>query len=132
MAEIVFRDYLPYHKNVVATPVVITDDTPTWTTINQLVISDTLPAGEYVITLNWTWQMADVNDSAYFRLVSPLTSGQTHIYEPRDANDVSVRTAATPVTHAGGAVTLTFEGSKTVGAQDLTIDESSIEFERKA
>ena len=131
MADKAFRDYLPYHKSVIDSPVVITADTPTFTTINQLVISDSLPAGEYVVTLSYVWHMADVNDSALFRVSSPVTTGEIYKYEPKDASDLIVRTHAKPVTHAGGAITITLEGSKTTAAGDLTIDSSAVEFERK-
>ena len=130
MAEIEFRDYLPYHKSIAATPVAVS--TPdTWTQLNVLTITDSLPAGEYVITTGFTWSSADVNDSVSFRVQSALTSGDVHTYEPKDANDLVSRSVLKPVTHAGGPVTFTFEGLKTSATDDMTVAWSALEFERK-
>jgi hypothetical protein len=131
MANKDFREYLPYHKNVVDTLLTITADTPTFTTINQLVITDDLPAGEYVLTLSYVWWMIDVNDSALFRVTWPITTAEIYRYEPQDQSDLIARTHARPVTFGGGPLTITFEGSKTLAAQDLNINWSTIEFERK-
>jgi len=131
MAEIAFRDYLPYHLNIEETPLVITSDSPTYTTINQLIISASLPAGQYIMTLSYVWWMADTNDSALFRVISPVTSGEVYKHEPKDASDLVSRTQARPVTHAGGPITITFEGSKTAAAGNLNINWSAVEFERK-
>ena len=132
MADVAFREYLPYHKSPIAAPLVVTDDDPTFTTMNTLVITENLPAGEYVLTICWEWWMADVNDSAMFKIIPPLTLGTVYQHEPKDASEVIVRTAAQPLTYAGGPVTITTEASKTAGADDLHINWSTIEFERKA
>ena len=132
MADVQFRTYLPYHKVRVDTPIVVTADTPTYTQMAQLVITDNLPAGEYVVSISWEWSMPDVNDSALFRVISPILQDTIYRHEPNDANEKAFRTASIPLTYAGGPITFTTEASKTTGAADLTIGLSSIEFERKA
>ena len=131
MADVPFRTYLPYHYNSVETPIVVTDDTPTWTVVNTMIIGDNLPAGVYCLTLSWKWEMADINDSALFRVISPITTGESYRYEPNDVNERRIHTISTPETHLGGAITFQFEASKTVGAASLTIAESYFQFERK-
>ena len=126
-----FRDYLPFHISTVETPVVVTADDPTWTTFNTLTISDNLPAGTYMLMFSWTWAMADFNDSALFRITSPITSGNPFRYEPNDANEFRGNTGIAPQEYGGGPITFAFEASKTSGAQDLTIAASYLVFERK-
>jgi hypothetical protein len=131
MADVNFRDYLPYFKSPIAAPLTVTDDTPTFTTMNTLVIADNIPAGEYVLTICWEWWMPDVNDSALFKIIPPLTTGTVYQHEPKDAGEVTIRTASQPITYSGGAITILTQASKTVGASDLHINWSTIEFERK-
>ena len=132
MADKAFRDYLPYHKNSETTPQIVTADTPTFELLNELVIGDNLPAGEYVLTASYEWWMADINDSALFRFVSPITIGTVYSQEPRDLSDVVFRTAAAPFTYLGGPITFRFEASTTVGGSVLNVNWSSLEWERKA
>ena len=126
-----FRTYLPYHKNVITTLQTITDDTPTFTTIIQLVISDNLPAGEYSLKVGYEWNMPDVNDSALFRIISPVTAGAIYTVEPKAADDSRYDAASFPLTWAGGPITLDLDASKTSGAMDLSVTYAMMEFERK-
>ena len=132
MGKVAFRTHYPYNKNVVPVPIVITDDTPTFTLLNEFIITDNLPAGEYILIVSYEWFMPDTNDSALYRILSPLTVGTIYNHEPKDASEVLFRTSASPFTWAGGPITFRLEASTTVGANDLTVNWSSIEFERKA
>jgi len=131
MADADFRVKFPYHSNIVSTPVLITSEEPTFTTINTLIITDNLPAGTYVLTGNYEWSMPDVNDSAIFRIISPLTLGTEYKQEPKDASDLQLRSVNSQFEWSGGPITFTFEGSITVGATILTIGFSQLIFERK-
>ena len=132
MVDVAFRSYLPYHKNGVVAPVLITDDSPVFTSINTLVIASSLPAGEYVLNAGWEWWIEDVNDSALFRVASSITQGTIYSLEPKDQSDLRFDSASAPFTFAGGPITFDLQASKTDGAQNLTVNWSSIEFERKA
>lgn len=131
MADVDFRVKFPYKSNVINTPIEITTPEPTFTAINTLVVSDNVPAGTYLLQVSWDWSMPDVNDSAIFRLISPITAGKEYRQEPKDASDAQLRTFSAEYEWSGGPITFDFEGSITVGATTLTIGFSQIIFERK-
>lgn len=125
------RTFFPFEYSVVPTPVIVTVEEPTFVPINVLEITKTLPEGLYVLTGSIEYSMPDTNDSALFRIVSPLTQGNIYRERAKDAGDLVFRTISSPFYHAGGAITFTLEASKEVNSNDLTVSFNSITFECK-
>ncbi len=132
MAEITFRDYLPYYRNSVLLPPPVTTTDPDWTVVNQLVITDDLPAGIYSSTLTFSWSVSNANTNVLARVVSPVTTGKTYIYRTDVADDARYVSVALAAEHSGGPITLTFEATMSSGATgDIQFETTMLQYERK-
>ena len=131
MADVDFRVKFPFASNTVSALVEVDAELPTFTEINALAITDNLPAGDYALTVTYEWNMADVNDSAVFRVISPVTVGTEYSKEPKDNSDLVINTLSFVVPWSGGPITFSLQASTTVGASTLNISTSQICWERK-
>jgi hypothetical protein len=127
------KEYMPYYYDINNNTVVVTEEDPTFATLNTLYIPESLAAGVYVVTVCFAWSMPDVNDSSLVVLKSTpqLTDEIVQQSEPKDLEDRVLRTVAHPIEYAGGPITWTLEASTTESSFDMTVYYSSIEFERK-
>jgi len=130
MADVDFRVKFPLKIETVSTPIIVSNAEPTFSQLCFLNITDAIPAGTYELKVIYEWFMPDVNDSAIFRIISPVTAGTEYRNEPSDESDVVIRALSSYFTHAGGPIGFSFEAATTAGAQDLTVNYSQLSFER--
>lgn len=114
-----------YHINTEGAQSINTEE-PAFELINELDVTDDMPAGSYELLLGYAWSMPDTNDSALFRVDVQGTTGEIFRREPKDINDVDNRTVLVPYDHAGGVFNAKFYGSITTGGKTLSIERSSV------
>lgn len=132
MADVDFRVKFPWNSATNAETVTVGTETPTFTQLIELDITEDLPAGEYVLTVVYEWSMPDTNDSGLIRVISPVTSGDVFSQEPKDNSDVQLRTFAQAVNWSGGAINFSLQGAVSIGGNNMTVSFSQLTFERKA
>lgn len=119
-------DYRPYHSNQTTNVLNIPE---TYTTVNAF--SETLPTGIYQVVVSVSWQMDDINDSAFFRLVGDVVSNE-FAQEAKDTSDVRAFTYTGELTvNADGVFSTTLEMRKEdAGAGQLDALYSIISFQK--
>lgn len=117
MAE--YLDVFPARVVESTGPVTITDAG----LVSILKLEETgLPNGTYLTTLTYEWDLPDTNDSALFRVDVNGEAGRQVSREPKDSDDIEIRSLTYPLEVTDNTLTIEFFGGVTNGGQDGTVE----------
>ena len=120
MAE--YTDVFPYKSSVIENEVVNS------TTFTELIsLTETMPAGVYLLSLSMTYNSPSTVNSFYYRTTRDLAGGPEIAKESKDSTDVYAITVMRQYTHAGGVLDIGVEFRKeNTQTSDITILEAGI------
>ena len=99
----------------------------------KLVLTETLPAGKYMLTLTMAYSSPDTNDSFYFKRTRDIADPFEYLMESKDATDVRPVTISMSYDHPGGDLDIGIEMRKEdVDANNITIHAAAIYAQRVA
>lgn len=123
-------EYMPYRRNNTILTSVI-DDNPVFQPVCQLAEPAGLPAGEYVLTASWIFNLPDLNDAMIWRFVIDGVVGNEFQAEAKDVDDQFGWSFAVDWQATGAALDIALEARVEDGGNSATVIQAMLSVERK-